>query len=74
METNYSEPFIAVISAELMVFSCYQPIIYLKSRSKKKIVNTILVERYKFTFRNESIFLSVTTLSGSSLSFTEIVG
>jgi hypothetical protein len=33
METNYSEPFIAV-TAELMVFSCYQPIIYL-NRSKK---------------------------------------
>jgi hypothetical protein len=38
METNYSEPFIAVISAELMVFSCYQPIIYLKSRSKKNTI------------------------------------
>jgi hypothetical protein len=51
METNYSEPFIAVISAELMVFSCYQPIIYLKSRSKK-IVNTIeLSSAYKFEKR-----------------------
>jgi hypothetical protein len=60
METNYSEPFIAVISAELMVFSCYQPIIYLKSRSKKNST-TRLSKRYKFTFRNE-YFLSVTTL------------
>jgi hypothetical protein len=61
METNYSEPFIAVISAELMVFSCYQPIIYLKSRSKK-IVNTIEL-RSAISLRNE-YFLSVTTLSG----------
>jgi hypothetical protein len=60
METNYSEPFIAVISAELMVFSCYQPIIYLKVGVKKKYNKTLVT---KFTFRNESIFfLPVTTL------------
>jgi hypothetical protein len=42
METNYSEPFIAVISAELMVFSCYQPIIYLKVGVKKKYNKTLV--------------------------------
>jgi hypothetical protein len=56
METNYSEPFIAVISAELMVFSCYQPIIYLKSRSKKIVKYNKTLVSYKFTFETKVFF------------------
>jgi hypothetical protein len=58
MATNYSEPFIAVISAELMVLSCYQPIIYF-NRSKK-IIQQRQVSAISLLL-NESI-LPVTTL------------
>jgi hypothetical protein len=64
--------FIAVISAELMVFSCYQPIIYLKSRSKKKY-NKTLVSAISLLLETKVFFYLLQLSPGSSLSFTEIV-
>jgi hypothetical protein len=69
METNYSEPFIAVISAELMVLSTNN---LFKSRVKKKY-NKTLVSAISLLLETKVFFYLLQLSIGSSLSFTEIV-
>jgi hypothetical protein len=66
METNYSEPFIAVISAELMVLSTNN---LFKSRVKKKY-NKTLVSAISLLLETK-VFFYLQLSIGSSLSFTE---